>query len=270
MKVLIGADPELFLKKDGQFFSAHKMIPGTKTKPHPVEKGAIQVDGLALEFNIEPAETAEQFDVNIDTVLKHLRSMVPEDYQFDFSATATFTKKHMEEQLPEALVLGCEPWWSAYTQLTAPVPPPAFGNLNRYAGGHVHIGWGEGFDVESQIHIKSCARLAKQLDYYIGLPSVILDNDRDRRKNYGAPGTFRPKPYGMEYRSLSNFWVDKPEVRKFIFNQTQKAVADLIAGKEIINKTSIISAASCMIYSEVGHAKKFIARHPEIYAGMPS
>ena len=45
--VCIGADPELFLKKNGKFHSAYGTIPGTKRKPYPVPGGAVQIDGMA-------------------------------------------------------------------------------------------------------------------------------------------------------------------------------------------------------------------------------
>ena len=54
-QILVGCDPEVFVAKGGKFISAHGMIPGTKKAPHKVERGAVQVDGMALEFNIDPA-----------------------------------------------------------------------------------------------------------------------------------------------------------------------------------------------------------------------
>ena len=53
--ITVGADPELFVKKGRSFQSAYGMIPGTKQKPKKVIKGAVQVDGMALEFNIDRA-----------------------------------------------------------------------------------------------------------------------------------------------------------------------------------------------------------------------
>ena len=55
MNILIGADPELFVMKNGKFHSADDLIPGSKDEPYPVENGAVKVDGMALEFNIRPA-----------------------------------------------------------------------------------------------------------------------------------------------------------------------------------------------------------------------
>jgi len=44
----------------------------------------------------------------------------------------------------------------------------------------------------------------------VGNTLVLLDRDESnitRRKNYGRAGEYRPKPYGLEYRVPSNFWL---------------------------------------------------------------
>ena len=70
MAYLIGADPEVFVTdKNNQFVSAFNMVPGDKAKPYPVPFGAVQVDGMALEFNIEPASTRQEFIHNITCLL---------------------------------------------------------------------------------------------------------------------------------------------------------------------------------------------------------
>jgi hypothetical protein len=68
------------------------------------------------------------------------------------------------------------------------------------------------------------------------LDNVILpfekywDKDKERRKLYGKPGAFRPKPYGCEYRVLSNAWVDKPEVASLLFRTITDVVSELKKG----------------------------------------
>jgi hypothetical protein len=52
MQVSVGADPEVFVRNaEGEPVPACGLIPGTKAEPHRVDSGAVQVDGLALEFN---------------------------------------------------------------------------------------------------------------------------------------------------------------------------------------------------------------------------
>jgi len=54
-QILVGCDPEYFVKKNGIFQSAHGLIMGDKKNPQKVRNGAVQVDGMAVEFNIDPA-----------------------------------------------------------------------------------------------------------------------------------------------------------------------------------------------------------------------
>lgn len=51
----------------------------------------------------------------------------------------------------------------------------------------------------------------KALDCMCSIPATVLDRSKgatERKKLYGRAGNFRPKKYGVEYRSLSNFWVN--------------------------------------------------------------
>ena len=72
----VGADPEVFLGKGSQFVSAHDQLPGDRGNPHKVDKGAVQVDGMAAEFNIDPANDFEGFKSNLDTVQGVMKSMI--------------------------------------------------------------------------------------------------------------------------------------------------------------------------------------------------
>ena len=79
VKILIGADPELFLRNpnDNKFVSGHIFNLGDKKAPTPVPFGAVQNDGCAVEFNINPAHTVQEFVHNTQKVLETLRHMTP-------------------------------------------------------------------------------------------------------------------------------------------------------------------------------------------------
>lgn len=228
MNILLGADPELFLSEHGKFVSAHQVIPGTKKNPFPVKLGAVQVDGMAVEFNISPAASESQWVTNVDTVLRELRRMVPENLDINITATADFDERYMEAQPMEAKMLGCDPDFCAYTG--EPNPAPSLHPTMRTAAGHIHVGWTEGMDVGNPNHIYSCMVLAIQLDYALGLPSIIHDPDTRRREMYGMPGSFRPKSYGMEYRVLSNFWLNSVQLMREVYNNTIFAHQSLTGG----------------------------------------
>jgi hypothetical protein len=71
------------------------------------------------------------------------------------------------------------------------------------------------------------------LDLFVGIPSIFMDHDPTsarRRKVYGQAGRYRPKEYGMEYRSLGNFWLASPKTVKLVFEMCD-FVVDFVESK---------------------------------------
>lgn len=231
LNILVGADPEVFVRKIGekQFQSAHGLVAGDKKNPYKVHQGAVQVDGMALEFNIDPAKNEREFVENITGVMKIMAGMVP-DYELVAVPVAKFTEAVMKKQPKEALELGCEPDFCAWDNGEA--NPRPNGDVNfRTGAGHVHIGWTNGVDTSDPGHLEACIMATKQLDFYLGLGSLVYDTDTKRRTMYGAAGAFRPKPYGVEYRVLSNAWLQSEALMAWVYRTTNKAIKDLFDGK---------------------------------------
>lgn len=232
---LVGADPELFLiDSEGNFRSAHNVIQGNKVNAMPVEKGAVQVDGVAAEFNIFPASTAIEFSANIRTVLTQLNKMVKEKnpkLSLMVKPTATFDKQYFRK-LPKAVkALGCTADWDAYTGKIFDKPDNR--QPMRTGGGHVHIGWTENANPSDDSHIFDASEATKQLDAVLYHSSLLWDDDQERRKMYGKIGCFRSTTYGVEYRPLSNAWVADPDLQLWVFNATVRAM-ELFDNDEII------------------------------------
>lgn len=229
-KILVGADPELFMRNpnSGAFVSAHDRVPGTKYEPFKVPNGAIQVDGTALEFNIDPAQTVQEFVHNIQSVRKTLESYVP-GFNVVAEPVAIYESAYWAYEVPpEAQTLGCDPDYNGWTEDMNPSPNPKNPTM-RTASGHIHIGWTEGQDVYDKDHYLLCCKVARQMDYYLGIQSLVWDKDPTRRLLYGKAGAFRPKPYGCEYRVLSNRWLDSEKLMAWVYHSVQlgmKAAAD--------------------------------------------
>lgn len=236
MKLLFGADPELFVfnPNSQQFVSGHNMVSGTKANPFPVNDGAIQVDGLALEFNITPCEDEEQWVKRINSVKGQLASRVP-GYLLRAVPVADFTPDTLAAQPPEALELGCEPDYNAWMDGAAN-PRPDGDQFFRTGSGHVHIGWTSDADVRSKNHLADCMDVVRQLDYYLGVNSLLWDPDNRRRSMYGKAGAFRPKPYGVEYRVLSNSWLTSDELTRWVFRAAKQAMTDMVNGNRMERK----------------------------------
>lgn len=263
MDVLIGADPEVFVTKQGSPFSAFGLIPGNKKAPHKVKDGAVQVDGMALEFNISPANTVTKFVHNLQSVFATLEAMLPADCKIDIVPSVEFDWDHIKAQPNEALELGCDPDMNAYTQSVNPKPNNET-NL-RTAAGHVHIGWtGNDSDI-NDAHTNAAFTLTRQLDFYLALPSLYIDKDVRRRSMYGQAGCCRIKPYGVEYRVLSNFWLKSPAYMEWVFNSTMKAIADLLDGKDMYQETGI-NPSDIINNSDMVKLETFIKDYPEQWA----
>lgn len=234
LKLLIGADPEAFFQdKDGKFVSAHDVLPGTKLEPYKVENGAIQVDGTAAEFNTDPASTAGEFVRNIRSVMTTLRARSP-GLTLVIEPTCTFDDEYFKSLPEETRELGCNPDFNAYTGQVNPAPDGD--TTMRTASGHIHLGWCEGVNPSDPIHFDDCLEVVKQLDYYLGLYSLLWDPDDKRRQLYGKAGAFRPKPYGVEYRTMSNVWLRSERVQEWIFNTAKIAIDSLSGGQSMTGK----------------------------------
>lgn len=221
MQLTIGADPEVFVKTGGKFISGHIFNCGTKEAPLKTRNGHVQVDGLALEFNVTPSKTAVQFVRSVRGVLNDLNKVVKakdKDASIAAIPTVFFGEDYIQSLPADVSKLGCNPDFNAYTE-DVNVPPDATVPF-RTGAGHVHLGFRQGN--MSYEHFLDCCALARELDYYLGLPSLDFDTDNQRRSLYGQAGAFRPKPYGLEYRVLSNAWINDDNLIRFVFDQTKK------------------------------------------------
>lgn len=110
----------------------------------------------------------------------------------------------------------CDPDYNAYTELENPKPQGGGGNL-RSAGCHIHIGY-------PKCNPETSIKLVKYLDAYLGVPSILIDTDKQRRSLYGKAGSFRLQPWGVEYRVLSSKFIDTDKLLEWVWNKVQIAV----------------------------------------------
>lgn len=224
----LGADPEFFVKDGDKFVSAFDLVKGTKHNPLRVTNGAVQVDGMALEYNIDAASDVETFIRNNRMVIAQLREMVDPKLGFAFTPVAQFGYDYIQAQPEDAKKLGCTPDFNAYTGEEN--PPPDAETPFRTASGHIHIGWTKDMDIDDPEHLEACRMMVRQLDALLGCASVVWDPDPTRRQLYGKAGAFRPKSYGVEYRVMSNAWLNSDWQMELVFNMAQYAFKALLNG----------------------------------------
>lgn len=245
----LGSDPELFLRRKdtGEYFPAIGIIEGTKAKPVQMKglpKGFTwQIDGMALEFNTPPASSKEEWVNNHKTAMKFIHQNIDnEQFQVMVDAVADFDEKYFD--MPGARELGCSVDFNAWLQCTNP-RPDANGN-QRTTAGHIHLGASE---LKDQSLVEECVKV---LDLFLGLPSVLLDEERERRKLYGKAGCFRfaTSFIGHEYRVLSNFWLKSEELMGWVYDNTQAAINFINEGKTIAPDDEFIIQAGINDYNE--------------------
>lgn len=233
-KLLIGADPEVFVRNhEGAYISGHLFECGTKERPMAVTNGAfVQVDGMALEFNVPPSETKAAFVNSTIRVIRDLQGIVRAKHpgnSLSAIPVCDFGSDYIQTVPKENALLGCNPDFNAYTGEENPIPDAQL--PFRTGSGHVHIGWTEGADPHDPDHFMNCRDIVRELDYYLGLPSLLWDQDNRRRELYGKAGAFRPKPYGVEYRVLSNAWLKSRDLMEFVFDRAQAATVAVFNGE---------------------------------------
>jgi hypothetical protein len=141
----------------------------------------------------------------------------------DAAELATLDKKNQ--------VFGCSPSLNSYRDSTIAVKD-ASTYLQRSAGGHIHIGF---IDEEFRPDLD---RLVRLLDVILGNTCVLIDRDPgnvERRKNYGRAGEHRLPSHGLEYRTLSNFWLHSYPLMSFVMGTARLAVA-IAYNKEVAEK----------------------------------
>jgi len=242
-QLMFGCDPEIILchATTGLPVSAIGKLPGTKDRPHMVKRGdgAVQVDNVLAEFNTRPANSSKMFNAVVHSVYEQMMELIQTQHHVNASRKSVDSFDETELQDKKARIVGCDPDWNAYTlQLN---DPPNYNNHGlRSAGGHVHFG----LDIDRN----EVPYFVKLCDLIITVPMLIAEDNR-RREFYGKAGSFRLKPYGVEYRTPSNHWVFDSETRVWMAERMTQVAKTFRESREIpdgldtiINQHDLIKA----------------------------
>ena len=220
--ILIGTDPELMIinTKTGEAVSSIGLIPGSKWSAYKIsEEGhAIQCDNVLAEFNIPPTNNKEEFISHINFVKKYIQDFVKEvNPDYDILCSSGMEYPYDQLTCPEAFQIGCDPDFNAWEKGRKNDRVTAFQDNYRSAGFHIHISYGI---PDADINMK----LARLMDLFVGVPSIIFDNDVKRRTLYGNAGSFRHCKYGVEWRTLSGAFLKDDETIGWVWDRTFDAI----------------------------------------------
>jgi hypothetical protein len=206
----VGHDAEFMVSINGTIEPIVGKLGGTKERPIyiPELEGAYQEDCTNAEIGIIPADRPSDWIrrtlgmvARVEEVVHGKAVFIP-SYNFPINKLRT-------KQAREA---GCSVDFNVYSGRVNPRPEVSKGTL-RSAGGHIHMQVARGNDIE---------RVVRAADVLIGTQMVVWDTDINRRSLYGQAGAFRPKNYGVEYRTPSNAWMQDEEKMEWVFEQAMK------------------------------------------------
>lgn len=239
---MLGCDPEFFFKHNGQIVGAETLIPknGINYTPGNYKydgahtSGAGQskfiIDGVQAELNPRPNTCRANLANEIAACFKTLKTELTKHkgYEVDFSRTVEISKDNLDKLSDDSKKFGCAPSKTIYNKQTtvniANIDPCEY--RTRAAGGHIHIGKAEYATLDRALH-KDYEKTILMLDIICGNTAVLVDRDKgniERRKVYGRAGEFRLPAHGLEYRTLSNFWLTSYPLMSFAFGMARLAV----------------------------------------------
>lgn len=220
MKFTIGTDAEFPLTKKKQFISAIPLIKGTKEKPDLLRCGSgLQRDNVALEFATPVATNEDDFVKHISNTLNEVTSILPQHVSLLSVPSAHFPKAELLH--PEAKEFACSPDFNAWEDKQNEIKEELKQGTLRSFAAHVHVGH-EFLDLKTDKE-----NMIYMMDYIAGQASVLLDNSdaaKERRILYGKAGAYRPTDYGIEYRTLSNYWLKSPLLVRMVYNMVEDAL----------------------------------------------
>jgi hypothetical protein len=232
---LIGSDIEVFLRDRSSLklisaagdinSSFLPLVPGTKAKPYYIDedkKFAIETDNVSVEFLVPPTTNEDEFVKNIQYMMEYISNSIPAYLEPLAIASGEFDSDQL--LTAQALTFGCDKdlnaWTGKYNR-----SPDTLTNL-RSNGFHIHIGYDDP-------NTETSFELIKALDLFIGLDSLLMDDDINRRTLYGKAGACRLKPYGVEYRVLSSKLISNPDHIRTVFRKTLQAIDFINSGKRV-------------------------------------
>lgn len=217
--VTFGSDPEFFFSKNGEVVIAGEVLPEKGLK---AGIGKFIIDGVQAEFNPPPETCRARMFSNFRALFSYLRETIRQDVELDFSQIKKLPKKQLDKIEEKHKKFGCDPSKNYYGKSDITVDPMVY--PFRSAGGHIHLGR---HNTYTNKVLENPDRLVPILDLIVGNTCVLIDRDKgniERRKVYGRAGEYRLPPHGLEYRTLSNFWLRSYPLMSMVFGLARFAI----------------------------------------------
>lgn len=248
--VLFGTDPELFFATTGGVVvGAEKILPksGKLNVSASSANGRfgehnggqeIVLDGVQVELHLNPswcrAHLGNELRCHFQRLRTHLEKM--KGTSVSFEAVVRVDQAELASLSEKSRTLGCAPSLNLYDpQASIKVDPATYST--RSAGGHLHFGllnspggyhYGPFLIFNPEGGVDQRERVVPILDILLGNTAVLLDRNplaAERRKVYGRAGEYRLPKHGLEYRTLSNFWLRSYQLLGLVLGLGRMAVS---------------------------------------------
>lgn len=210
MNLTIGCDPELFLfdKTKQRIVPAIGLVEGTKQNPKQLVRGTVQLDGTVVEIGTNPAANITSFKDNLRSVLSEVQEMVGDNYELRCGSIAAY---HPDDwQFSDTyLDTGCEAQFVFEGDTLTRVASNPYDITAVPTGGHIHVGFGCDLEITDPVLLRSVKMFVDAL----GMPEIPeLDGDRLSLMGMTDKQVVRVKPYGVELRNPSAYWLASPDL----------------------------------------------------------
>lgn len=254
-----GTDPEIFITdKAGVIIPAFRFLP---------DKGGVGIfnDGFQAEFVTDASHCHERVVESIYFQLSGLQSKMrkhSDDTKFSINSVMQIPAEVLEDCTEKQLELGCDPSLNAYDmvgRLDEAVTMPL-----RVAGGHIHFGMHEGQTAQAK-------RVIQFLDATLGICTVSMAAQLDdpiRRRYYGLAGEYRLPKHGLEYRTLSNFWLCAPYISHLTLDLARAFVAMSLKGLGRYWEAEVEEVVETINNCDVAQARGILGRNILVLRGI--
>ena len=277
----IGCDPELFLFDNvlDRIVPACGIVEGSKESPIMlINGGMVQLDGTVLEFGTPPVEpTGTNFSSALTATLNIIRKQLSDKYGSRYELRCGASAAYSPEDIAanhEGLIVGCD---AQYVMVKPDQPTRAIlestGKLSPDCvpiGGHLHFGFVDNMEsklVENHSAIRYTETMRKA-DVSTIMQDVHCSSSRERKNVMGFPTNtpaIRIKPYGIEFRNLSSYWLACPRIADVFSKYHNTMTGRCLSGTQAGATLSTYRIRECL--DSIGRLAK--AQDPKYQQTLP-
>ena len=268
LRFQLGCDPEVFAVTIKGVLPAYKFLPHKRDPitfrdgEHQLGESSIFWDGLQAEMTTPADACIARIVDAVHYALKRIRTAAiaaAPDARLTVENVVAYPKHERLIAAKEHVELGCSPSRNVYGDAGRLVRDGRALPV-RFAGGHIHFG--------SSIALDKQEEVVRALDAILGIWSVgaaaSIDNPI-RRKFYGLAGEYRPTKYGVEYRSLSNFWLCHPGIMSLTFEIARVVLSAIAENAHYAWQVDEREVRKVINESDVAGARAILTRNAKLF-----